>query len=111
MLKRSGKHGVVCYSVVLVVSAGTSLLGALCEHLAGQSSLRQAHSVLGPQLPLMIFSFSFLVLIECRVSFMLSKHSTTEPHPSLLHIANNDEPPLSPRVIVIDSVCVCFSVF
>lgn len=59
MLKRSGKHGAACYNVVLVVSSGSSLLGALCEHLAGQSSLRQAHSVLEPQLPLMIFLLFF----------------------------------------------------
>lgn len=55
--------------------------------------------------------FLFLVLIECRVLFMLSKHTITEPHPSLMHVAINDELPQSARVIVIDSVCVCVCLF
>lgn len=37
---------------------------------------------------------------------MLSQHSTTKPHVSLLHVANGDALPQSPGVMVIDSVCV-----
>lgn len=37
---------------------------------------------------------------------MLSKHSASEPYPSLLHVTNSNELPQPPRIIVI-AVCVC----
>lgn len=110
MLRRSGEHAegpglaVGCVAQrALVVSSGQSPLGALCEHLVGLPSLRQVLSILDLSfLCCRLVSFSFLVLrIEWQVPCVLSKHSASEPYPSLLHVTNSNELPQPPLL------CVC----